>query len=91
MELESSMVVGHIQQEHHWDISTMEKTNDVFKICSRCLFRVPWRRAMCKTCGSSEFVCQDQTPETAPERSVVVELPKLMRMLHLTTNRRQSI
>ncbi len=42
------------------DIKTMGKDKQLFKICERCLFRVPVERSMCKTCGCKKFAHYDE-------------------------------
>ena len=39
----------------------------LFKVCERCLFRVPLNRALCKTCGSKNFLYHDGEDQQIPQ------------------------
>jgi len=58
----------------------MENTNNLFKICARCLFRVPLSKPMCKTCGSREFVTSDEKNDVRKRQAIMIEWPSLLNL-----------
>jgi ribosomal protein L40E len=66
-----------MEHTHHLDI-LMENSTNLFKICTRCLFRVPLVRSMCKTCGNRDFVRNDEIANSTKQKAVTIDWPILI-------------